>query len=198
MANIYRLTPLSPGCRSIRLLNIYPEPNNDSSKAVSCDLSVINLDDEHPPFAALTYVWNIDAGEKLSNISCAGQTLSLTHNGHDALKHLRAKLGAFSIWVDAVCIDQANYEEKMDQIKLMGDIYAEAETVYVWLGSGSGACSRALKFVERAGFQRYFQWEPESASYETHKPETRKAAYAYAFGRMGSVKPSLRKRKWVE
>jgi hypothetical protein len=153
------------------------------------------LDDKHSPFAALTYVWNIYDSEELVPLICRKQILWLTRNGYDALKHLRNKLGAFNIWIDAICIDQANHDEKIDQIKLMGDIYSEAETVYVWLGVGNAACDRALRFIQYAGFQRYFRWEEESAQYEISKHQTQKAAYAYAFGRMGSIRTAPPRKK---
>ncbi len=37
-------------------------------------------------------------------------------------------------WIDAICIDQENATEKQVQIALMGDIYANAKRVYIWLG----------------------------------------------------------------
>lgn len=38
------------------------------------------------------------------------------------------------LWVDAICINQNNNDEKTSQILLMGDIYATAQHVIVWLG----------------------------------------------------------------
>jgi hypothetical protein len=38
------------------------------------------------------------------------------------------------IWIDAICINQANSEEKNTQIPLMCDIYTQAATVVVWMG----------------------------------------------------------------
>lgn len=195
MANIYQSIPLSPERRTIRLLQVHSAGDNDLSKAVVCDLSVLDLDVDHPPFATLTYVWNIDAVEERATVSCGGQVLSLTRNGYDALRHLRKRLGTFTIWIDALCIDQANHDEKMNQVRLMGDIYSKAQTVYVWLGSGNVACRRALNFVKRAGFQHSFPRDLESASYEihqleAHEAETRKAAFDYAFGRMGRIQVS--------
>ncbi|KAF2491139.1 hypothetical protein BU16DRAFT_144507 [Lophium mytilinum] len=37
-------------------------------------------------------------------------------------------------WIDAVCIDQKNNEEKSHQVKMMGSIYKRAQTVLIWLG----------------------------------------------------------------
>ncbi|OHF02893.1 hypothetical protein CORC01_01651 [Colletotrichum orchidophilum] len=37
-------------------------------------------------------------------------------------------------WIDAICIDQTNPQEKAVQIPLMGEIYARSLAVYIWLG----------------------------------------------------------------
>ncbi|KAK4235183.1 heterokaryon incompatibility protein-domain-containing protein [Achaetomium macrosporum] len=39
------------------------------------------------------------------------------------------------LWVDAVCIDQTNAEEKACQIPLMGEVYNSAGRVLAWLGA---------------------------------------------------------------
>jgi hypothetical protein len=41
------------------------------------------------------------------------------------------------VWVDAICIDQDNFEEKGEQLALMGDIYRKAEYAVAWLGPDS-------------------------------------------------------------
>lgn len=37
-------------------------------------------------------------------------------------------------WIDAICIDQANVDERSKQVACMADVYNEAHTVLVWLG----------------------------------------------------------------
>jgi hypothetical protein len=39
-----------------------------------------------------------------------------------------------TIWVDQICIDQANLQERASQIQLMQMIFSLASTVLVWLG----------------------------------------------------------------
>jgi len=188
MESIYHSTPLSHERRTIRLLQVHSD--KDLSKAVSCDLSVIDLDADHAPFATLSYVWNIDTEEKRDIILCGGQALSLTRNGHDALRYLRERLGPFTIWIDAICIDQTNHEEKLNQVRLMGSIYSKASIVYVWMGIGGNASNRALNFIEHARFQHYFRRDLESASVGDRQLEIHKAARAYAFGRLGRIQES--------
>lgn len=38
------------------------------------------------------------------------------------------------LWVDAICIDQENSDEKAIQVALIGEIFANADAVVVWLG----------------------------------------------------------------
>lgn len=38
------------------------------------------------------------------------------------------------LWVDALCINQQDPQEKTHQVQLMGKIYSLAESVLVWLG----------------------------------------------------------------
>jgi hypothetical protein len=67
--------------------------------------------------------------------------ISIGSNLSDYLGSMITKVAAknqplsLNFWIDAICIDQTNPEEKKAQIPLMGEIYANAETVNVWLGS---------------------------------------------------------------
>jgi hypothetical protein len=38
------------------------------------------------------------------------------------------------IWIDAVCIDQENIDERTKQVRRMRSIYRDAERVVIWLG----------------------------------------------------------------
>jgi len=55
----------------------------------------------------------------------------------DQLQHCVAIKTGLRIWVDALCIDQNNLEEKAYQIELMHKIYAQAQHVVIWLGPES-------------------------------------------------------------
>ncbi|KZL83562.1 heterokaryon incompatibility protein [Colletotrichum incanum] len=43
------------------------------------------------------------------------------------------------VWVDSLCINQANTAEREEQVKLMNRIFARAETVKIWLGPADTA-----------------------------------------------------------
>jgi hypothetical protein len=38
------------------------------------------------------------------------------------------------LWIDSICIDQSNTEEKNVQVGMMKDIYESAQTIISWLG----------------------------------------------------------------
>jgi hypothetical protein len=51
------------------------------------------------------------------------------------------------LWVDAICIDQGHVSERNHQVTQMGEIYAGAERVVVWLGEASSDSDMALAFM---------------------------------------------------
>lgn len=54
---------------------------------------------------------------------------------HSNIYALKRKTESF--WVDAICIDQENVEERRHQVQRMSYIYREAEQVVIWLGEGT-------------------------------------------------------------
>jgi hypothetical protein len=61
------------------------------------------------------------------------------------LLRLQDHLCSRVIWIDAICIDQANEKEKENQIPLMAEIYAKARRVVVWLGEAKDDSDQALE-----------------------------------------------------
>ncbi|KAH7246648.1 heterokaryon incompatibility protein-domain-containing protein [Fusarium tricinctum] len=65
-------------------------------------------------------------------------TLRMTTNLESALRHLRREKQMRTIWIDALCIDQRNENEKRAQVQRMDRIYANATSTTVWLGGYHG------------------------------------------------------------
>jgi hypothetical protein len=55
-----------------------------------------------------------------------------------ALQHLRRERHSRTLWIDALCINQANKDEKRMQIQRMDWVYANASPIVVWLGGYHG------------------------------------------------------------
>lgn len=94
-------------------------------------------------YNALSYEWG-DPQQPRHWMRLNNGYVSIRQNLFDFLKTARSKLQSEPnlgkhLWIDALCIDQENVEEKGHQIGLMGELYRRASTVYVWLGSASSA-----------------------------------------------------------
>jgi hypothetical protein len=68
-------------------------------------------------------------------------------NLYKALRSLRLKDGEIVLWVDAICINQDNEEEKKLQVAKMAQIYSMAERVCIWLGPSDKRSENAMKFI---------------------------------------------------
>jgi hypothetical protein len=68
-----------------------------------------------------------------------------------ALYHLRSPDHPLRLWIDAICIDQNNIEERSAQVSMMGEIYKFARQVSVWLGPGNEHSQAAIDFVKTSG-----------------------------------------------
>jgi Heterokaryon incompatibility protein (HET) len=142
---------LKPG--SIRLisnLSIISSPSTGDHE-IKCMVEEVALD-QNPKYDCLSYTWDEPLYQKhllapriytgtTYPIDCKGQILTITENLRDALVEIgkgRSGQGNFQredkIWIDAVCINQKNEEEKIIQIGMMSQIYANAQNVVVWLG----------------------------------------------------------------
>jgi hypothetical protein len=64
-----------------------------------------------------------------------------------ALTHIRDAQSTRTIWIDALCIDQKNEQEKSEQVQQMREIYAKAHRVVTWLGEYPGAIADAFQQV---------------------------------------------------
>lgn len=81
---------------------------------------------------------------------CNTNSLRVTPNLWDLLHQLRDAQKSHFLWADAICIDQSNVAERSQQVRLMGDIYAKASKVFVWLGVKDSRAQAAFLGIEMA------------------------------------------------
>lgn len=88
-----------------------------------------------PSYEAISYHWGTVSVTRMIYIDGTAFTVSEATYGalHDRSSLWRTRF----VWIDYVCIDQANLSEKSRQISLMKDIYRLASRVIVWLGTTS-------------------------------------------------------------
>lgn len=115
-----------------RLLFILPSANEQDP--LQCYCLPFDLD-EAPTYEALSYVWGCQTPPE--NIQCNGQNILIGPQLGYALTRLRQKSSTRIVWADALCINQADDQEKSHQVPLMGRIYSSAKRVVVSLGFDS-------------------------------------------------------------
>ena len=88
----------------------------------------------------MSYAWGNEPSSEEVTIVSPGRTETLRStsrifqirpNLHHALKHLRQTDTARTLWIDALCINQEDMEERNVQVKRMASIYKLASRVVV-------------------------------------------------------------------
>jgi hypothetical protein len=79
------------------------------------------------------------------NPRVSGRALHTTWKG---LQQLRDEKRPVMLWIDALCIDQTNLEERSEQVKMMARIYSQASQVVVWLGESDLYVNKAFDTME--------------------------------------------------
>ncbi|PGH11902.1 hypothetical protein AJ79_04594 [Helicocarpus griseus UAMH5409] len=123
----YTHTPLERS-NSIRLAEILPGRSNDSLQLQIHHTTLQNA----PAYEALSYEWAGNTG--LRPVKCGSQEFHLSSNLRAALRRLRYTNRRRLVWVDAICIDQSNRQERSHQVSLMRDIYRNAQRALIWIG----------------------------------------------------------------
>jgi hypothetical protein len=124
----FTYTPLS--ANEIRLLT--PVIDDD---VIAWTLSTVQLDSQDLKFETLSYVWG--SQDESFPIVCNEKLFWVHHNLFVALPYLARRANVdevLPIWIDAICINQNDEEEKITQIRSMNQIYRRAVRVWIWLG----------------------------------------------------------------
>lgn len=124
---LYQYDTLPRG-RWFRIIKVLPGGFHDQ---LICELISLPFD-EAPPYTALSYVWGDH--ERLRPITCSGFRRQITVNLFEGLRRIRSADDVKIVWADAICINQANKQERSSHVNQMGDIYDRAAEVFVWLG----------------------------------------------------------------
>ncbi|KAH8669031.1 heterokaryon incompatibility protein-domain-containing protein [Xylariales sp. PMI_506] len=104
-------------------------------------------------YKALSYTWDEPTLQGSSSfISIASASIQLTQNLDHALRKLRKDINPKDRqaywWIDAICINQEDIEERNSQVALMRNIYANALEVQVWLGDEYDDSTEAIQLVK--------------------------------------------------
>ena len=133
-------TTLKAARKQIRLLTIHPESLEGK---ISCSLEVESLKDR-PHYQAISYTWG-PAPAQTPFIYLNDIAHPVRPNLLMVLRTLRARHQVHPIWVDALCINQENTEEREQQVGIMGEIYRDSWKVIAWLGEPDAITDWAMR-----------------------------------------------------
>lgn len=123
----YSYAPLVPG--HIRLLSVSITEDDE----LCASIKHVPFDKEDPiVYAALSYVWGT-VGFTVP-MRCNGALLHITPTLEEALRQV-TKLGYQEpLWVDQICINQHDFQERSHEVKMMNSIFKCARKVLAYLG----------------------------------------------------------------
>ena len=124
----FRYEALLDPQRETRLVLLEPAEDESSEIKITLQPAVIAAAE----YEALSYAWG--DGTLTLPVLVNGLIFQVTTNLFHALQNLRRKNDARTVWIDAICIDQKNNEEKSQQVGNMMAIYKAATRVVIWLG----------------------------------------------------------------
>jgi hypothetical protein len=192
----YKYSPLSAESSEIRLIAL--ETSTSLTDPIVCRLFKVSLESApkyvHPGnplpiglYTPLSYCWGTTSGTK--HIVVDGGSFLVTPSLYTALLHFRKanqnppdtfkKRGSNSEtywWIDAICINQNDLDERNSQVGLMTRLYKQAQMVHVWLGEESEDSARAMQVIRELAYLPKSSEERDTWNYipkpgQTHRPD---------------------------
>jgi hypothetical protein len=135
--------------RFIRLLLTSSLTSVPEADVLACEIQTFTLT-QAPQYFALSYTWG-PRDSILKRIVIGSVTCDVSKTVEEALRRLRDLKGELWIWVDQICINQEDDNEKSGQVKLMKEIYTNAHLVVAWLGPEEEDTSWLFAILENIG-----------------------------------------------
>ena len=127
--SLYAESALDTGDREFRVLRLLPGELVDE---IRCSVAKYSLN-APPQYEALSYTWGASHYGRTIIVNGVSN-FPVTDNLFSALRRLRRQDQPRVLWVDAICINQHDIEERNSQVSQMGEIYRATGTLLIWLG----------------------------------------------------------------
>ncbi|KAI1180331.1 heterokaryon incompatibility protein-domain-containing protein [Nemania sp. FL0916] len=102
-------------------------------------------------YEALSWCWGLEPADYAVKIEENGKTYKLRVRKELALalKYLRLPEKTRTLWIDAICINQDDPEERNHQVQMMSRVYTRAKQVCIWLGENTDESKTAIDFIHQ-------------------------------------------------
>jgi hypothetical protein len=146
--NLHQYSPIPQGGHlNFRVFTLYPA--HEFSAAIRGELHISSPScrdlENHvwEQFEALSYAWGDDTPTEIIELPDKSY-LPIATNLESFLRYRRQREAPVSLWVDAICINQQDIEERSQQVQVMGQIYLLSSRLCIWLGCPSDDSSLAM------------------------------------------------------
>ncbi|KAL7624188.1 hypothetical protein AAE478_005746 [Parahypoxylon ruwenzoriense] len=146
----------------IRLLRLHPGKRGDSLSADIISTSVAEADSQ---YEATSYTWGSPIDPQC--MTCNGLNVVIQRNAFEMLNDLRLPDQPRTVWIDAICIDQSNIEERAWQVSFMHYIYRRAKRVLVWLGKPDVYSFRAMAYAAELNVAKILDESRDNSGFAT-------------------------------
>jgi hypothetical protein len=139
----YTYSPLDRSRPTIRLLEILP---NSTKGQLSLAIKHVSLAEAKQQYHTISYTWGND--EPSHRVYINSQYLLLRDSIFSFLMHCygaRSSLPKW-FWIDSICINQSDINEKNQQVPIMGQIFRDSYGTLIWLDKLSTKGSFATSF----------------------------------------------------
>ncbi|KAF5717868.1 Heterokaryon incompatibility protein [Fusarium globosum] len=128
----FKHQPLADPAGQIRLIEVTSKPN----KPLELFLRTYQIH-QAPEYNAISYTWGENGFTE--EIIIDGHLMTVTENCQYALMQVRDRHPSLPrkpvfIWIDSICINQGDNDEKSYQVAMMGDIFTKASKVLACVG----------------------------------------------------------------
>jgi len=146
-AQVYGYSLLKPG--EIRILKLHPGQKEDP---ICCTIGHVQY--AKASYDALSYEWGKEDDTTGGKILLNGlpHLRPMRRNLEFALRELRSEIKALWLWVDAICINQQDHDERGQQVGIMSHIYKNAQRVIAWLGPERDNSDTAMDLLANHDF----------------------------------------------
>ncbi|CAH0024543.1 unnamed protein product [Clonostachys rhizophaga] len=153
--SLYQPLQVSTSASTIRLLELCPAFAEDDTirmRLFTAELDKTTAGD----YEALSYAWEEpSASGQKESVYVNGFKIKVTSNLFSALSSLRKPSTSRLLWIDSICINQADVRERQHQVQLMARIYTGAKRVIVYLGPSTPATNTVLRVLQSPASQTF-------------------------------------------
>jgi hypothetical protein len=141
---MYEYEPLDRERKEIRLLTLQPGSRN---AMLFCTLATAYLDTPTPPrYETISYVCG---DQKIKGpINLHGSEVEVPATSEAALRRMRRKDRPRTLWIDAICINEADVDERGHQVGIMYEIYTHNRHNCIYLGPDDGSMLKVIESID--------------------------------------------------